>query len=119
MDDPNKGFSKALKAGVQIAMGSDIFGGNHGENAWELEVMVDSGMTPEQALVAATSSAARLLDVADWTGSLIVGKAADIILVDGNPLVDIGILRDQARITLVMRDGVIVKDATRTAEVAV
>src|SRR5262249_9521235 len=58
INDPNRGFLKALRAGVKVATGSDIFGGNHGHNAYELEVMVQSGMTPAQALVASTTSAA-------------------------------------------------------------
>ena len=112
MNDPNKGFSKALRAGVRVAMGSDIFGGNHGDNAFEIEVMVDSGMTPLQALVASTTSAADLLGIADQTGSLAVGKVADLIVVDGNPLDDVRVLRDLDRVTLVMRGGTVFKDLT-------
>jgi imidazolonepropionase-like amidohydrolase len=115
MDDPNKGFTKALRAGVKIAMGSDIFGANHGQNAFELEVMVQSGMSPTHALVAATSSAADLLGIAEQTGSLRVGKAADLILVQGDPLADVRVLRDLERIKLVMRDGVVHKDLLTTA----
>jgi imidazolonepropionase-like amidohydrolase len=112
IDDPNRGFLKALRAGVKVAMGSDIFGGNHGQNAFELEVMVDSGMTPAQALVASTTSAADLLGIGDQTGSLTVGKAADLILVDGDPLVDVRVLEDLARIKLVVLAGLVARDLT-------
>jgi imidazolonepropionase-like amidohydrolase len=110
IQDPNRGFSKALRAGVKIAMGSDIFGANHGENAFELEVMVDSGMTPIQAIVAATASAADLLGIADRVGTLQRGMAADALLVHGNPLTDIRVLQDLSQIQLVVRDGVVYKD---------
>jgi imidazolonepropionase-like amidohydrolase len=112
IDDPNKGFIKALRAGVKVAMGSDIFGSNHGDNAFEIEVMVHSGMTPVEALVASTSSAADLLGIADQTGSLTVGKTADLIVVDGDPLADVRVLRDPSRIHLVMRGGVVARDLT-------
>jgi imidazolonepropionase-like amidohydrolase len=119
INDPNKGFSKALRAGVKVAMGSDIFGANHGENAFEIVVMVESGMTPAQALVASTSSAADLLGIGDQTGSLSVGKAADLILVDGDPFADVRVLQDQARIKLVMHDGIVARDLTSATAVAV
>jgi imidazolonepropionase-like amidohydrolase len=112
IDDPNKGFLRALRAGVKIAMGSDIFGANHGDNAFELEVMVDSGMAPAGALLAATTSAADLLGIGHQTGSLTVGKLADVLLVDGDPLVDIRLLREPARIRMVVRGGTVARDLT-------
>ena len=110
IDDPNKGFLKALRAGVKVAMGSDIFGGNHGDNAYEIVVMVQSGMRPTEALVASTASAADLLGVGDQTGSLTVGKAADVILVEGDPLADVRVLQDPTRMKLVVRGGAVARD---------
>ncbi len=102
-----KSFQKALKAGVRIAMGTDAATpfNYHGNNAIELQLMVEAGMTPAQALQAATSSGAELLGLADKIGSVEPGKLADLILVDGDPLADIGVLQDKNRIKLVLKEG--------------
>lgn len=94
-------FQRALRTPVRIAFGSDTFE-LPGTNARELELMVRYGMTPLQALRAATATSAELLGVDSRTGTLEPGKAADIIAVDGNPLENIAALRDVA---LVMKDG--------------
>ncbi len=75
----------AQKAGVRIALGTDAAVYPHGRNAEELALIVEHGMTPKDALVAATKGAAELLGVADRTGTLEVGKFADLIAVDGDP----------------------------------
>jgi len=97
----------AHRAGIAIAMGTDA--GTpfnvHGENAQELERMVALGMTPMEALVAATSAAARLLGIADRVGTIEPGKLADLVLVQGNPLSRIALLRDRDRIVGVMQAG--------------
>jgi imidazolonepropionase-like amidohydrolase len=100
-------FKNALRTGIQIAMGTDA--GTpfnfHGDNAQELERMVALGMTPMEALVASTSAAARLVGVQETVGVLAKGFEADLVVVDGNPLRRIDLLRDRSRIVGVMRAG--------------
>ena len=113
--DPDLGFARAVRAGVRVAMGSDVFGANHGENAVELEAMVAHGMSASQAIVAATSAAADLLGIAEDTGTLAPGRAADLLVVDGDPLADIRVLCDRARLRVVMRGGVVHRDTLSDA----
>jgi imidazolonepropionase-like amidohydrolase len=94
----------AVKIGVPIAMGTDAAVGPHGKNAVEFWLLTKDGMSPGQALMAGTASGAELLGVADRTGTLQNGKAADIVAVPGNPLVDIEVTQHP---TLVMKQGVI------------
>jgi imidazolonepropionase-like amidohydrolase len=75
---------RAIAAGVKIAMGTDSGVGPHGNNLDELRLMVDCGMTPLQALHAATRSAAELCDVDDDLGTIEVGKRADLTLFAGD-----------------------------------
>src|SRR6185503_7823091 len=100
-------FKKALRDGIQIAMGTDA--GTpfnfHGENAQELERMVAFGMSPMQAILASTSAAARLIGIQDQVGTIEKGKLADLLLFEGNPLRRIDLLRDRSRIIGVMQSG--------------
>jgi imidazolonepropionase-like amidohydrolase len=73
--------------------------------------MVEGGMTPMQALVATTKSAAECSRIAHLTGTLEVGKRADVLGVDGDPLADIRVLQDKEKLPLIMRDGVTFKSA--------
>ncbi len=85
----------AIKIGVPIALGTDAGGGaaRHGRIAREVELMVDCGMAPKDALIAATSSAAKLLGEEKNRGTIQVGKIADMVLLDANPLEDVAALR--------------------------
>ncbi len=86
-------FRRAVEAGVRIAMGTDSGVTPHGRNLRELELMVEhGGMTPAQALVATTRSAAHLLGLDDDLGTLEPGKLADVVVVAGDPfeLADLG-----------------------------
>ena len=98
-------FRHAVEAGVNIAMGTDSGVGKHGENGRELQLMVENGMTTMQAIVASTQNAARLLHLDKYTGTLEVGKLADIIVVKGDILGDISKIVDQTNIQLVLKGG--------------
>ncbi|MDP8993703.1 MAG: amidohydrolase family protein [Pseudomonadota bacterium] len=93
---------RAVPAGVRIAFGTDAGVSMHGRNADEFVLMVQHGMTPMQAIVAATVNAADLLGLASEIGTIEPGKAADIVAVRGDPLADVGVLRNMA---FVMRAG--------------
>ena len=83
------GLNKAYKAGVKIALGTDSAVAPHSQAGKEVELMVTKGgMTPRDALIAATKGGADLLDLSNETGTLDPGKSADLIAVEGDPLVD-------------------------------
>ena len=105
MADHQASFRLAVESGVRIAMGTDTGVGPHGTNAEELERMVEGGMTPMQAIVATTRSAAECSRIAHLTGTLEVGKRADILGVDGDPLADITVLQNKDRLPIIIRDG--------------
>ncbi len=96
--------AQAVKVGVPIALGTDAGGGaaRHGRIARELELMVECGLSPVAALQAGTSAAAGLIGDRELRGTIQVGKAADLLLLDGNPLDDLGALR---RIAAVFQSG--------------
>ncbi|WP_417666069.1 amidohydrolase family protein [Pseudidiomarina sp.] len=98
-------FAAAYKAGVKIAFGTDAGVYDHGENYREFIYMVEAGMPPLVAIRSATAEASKLLGVTD-IGTLEVGKRADVVAVQGNPLDNIELLRD---INLVIKDGTIYK----------
>ncbi len=100
-------FSKAVKAGVKITFGTDAGVYPHGWNAKQFFYMVKFGLTPMQAIQAATVNAADLLSWSEKTGSISKGKYADIIAVENNPLDDITILE---HVKFVMKDGIIYKN---------
>jgi imidazolonepropionase-like amidohydrolase len=101
---------RAVAAGVTIAMGTDSGVGPHGRNLEELQLLVDCGMTPEQALHSATQSACELLDVADDRGTIAPGQRADLVVVDGDAR-EFATLRD--RIRAVYQDGALVAEPSK------
>ncbi|MDA0701857.1 MAG: amidohydrolase family protein [Proteobacteria bacterium] len=108
LERQRESFRKAHAAGVRIAMGTDAGTpyNRHGENARELETMVELGMTPMEAICASTGLAAELLGLADRIGAIETGREADLLLVDGDPLGDISVLCDRANIAQVYKAGV-------------
>ncbi len=111
--DHQQSFRRAVAAGVKVAMGTDSGVGPHGQNAEELAVMVQHGMTPMQAIIATTRNAATLMKLDHEIGTLEAGKRADLILVNGDPLADITVLQPHANIVLVMQGGELVKNQVR------
>ena len=99
-------FEKAVKAGVNMVFGSDAGVYPHGDNPKQFARMVKFGMTPIQAIQAATINPARLLKQEATLGSLDKGKLADIVAVPGNPLDDMSLME---KVGFVMKDGQIVK----------
>ncbi|HLE98933.1 MAG TPA: amidohydrolase family protein [Gaiellaceae bacterium] len=97
---------RALAAGVKVVAGTDAGGHGHPNNALELEHLVAAGMTPMQALRAATSQAAECLGLEQEIGTIEKGKWADLVLVDGDPLRDVRVLQDARRIRQVLKGGV-------------
>jgi imidazolonepropionase-like amidohydrolase len=97
-------FKTALDAGVTILSGSDVGTFAHGDNARELETMVDFGMSPVNALKAATSVAGQVLHMD--IGTVKSGMLADLIAIEGDPTKDISAIR---RVTFVMKGGTIYK----------
>jgi imidazolonepropionase-like amidohydrolase len=100
-------FSRALKAGVKIAFGTDAGAFEWDINpAREFPLMVKCGMSPAQAVRAATSVAAELMGMQEQVGTLEAERQADIVAVPGNPLADVGVLQ---KVSFVMKGGVVYK----------
>jgi imidazolonepropionase-like amidohydrolase len=105
---------RALAAGVKIAAGTDAGGHGHPNNALEIECLVRAGMTPLQALRAATEWAAECIGWERDLGTVTNGKLADLIVVDGDPLADVKVLQNLERIGLVLKGGVIAANRLAT-----
>jgi len=101
----------ARETGVRIAMGTDAGTpfNMHGENIGELKFLVEQGFSPIEAIQAGTRIAAEVLGMESDLGSIEEGKLADLVVVEGNPLDNIGLLRDPEAIKLVVQGGKIVK----------
>ena len=99
-------FRKAFRAGVRMAFGSDGAVYPHGDNGKQFRYMVEYGMTPLQAIQAATVNAAELIGWPETVGAIEVGRYADLIAVNGNPLDDVTVLED---VRFVMKGGVVYK----------
>ena len=100
-------FERAVKGGAKMAFGTDAGVYPHGDNAKQFFYMVKFGMTPAQAIRAATSNAADLIGRAKDVGTLEAGKFADVIAVTGDPLQNVRALEN---VGFVMKGGVVVKD---------
>ena len=100
-------FAMAYKRGVKIVLGTDAGVSPHGENGLEFVYMVEAGMKPMEAIVAATLTPAEMLGITDERGAIKEGLRADIVAVKGNPINDIELL---TKVPFVMREGVIYKN---------
>ena len=101
-------FERAWRAGVRIGLGTDYLSDPMtpmGDNAIELELYVKAGRSPMEAIVSATKVNSEVLGLADELGTLEVGKLADLIIVNGNPLQDISILRSKRNIVSIYKGG--------------
>jgi imidazolonepropionase-like amidohydrolase len=98
-------IERAFDLGVQVAMGTDASPYGHARNAREVRFLVEAGLTPMQALVASTATAAACIGLDADAGTLVAGKYADLVVVAGDPLTEIGLLEDRARFRLVMKGG--------------
>jgi imidazolonepropionase-like amidohydrolase len=97
---------RAHQAGVKIAFGTDTGVSAHGDNAYEFVLLTRAGLTPLEAIQAATTSAADHLQISAVAGALTPGHAADLIAVDGDPTKDVSLLQ---HVGFVMKDGVVYK----------
>ncbi|MBE7170383.1 MAG: amidohydrolase family protein [Williamsia sp.] len=105
-----KSFAEALRAGVTICMGGDVGVFAHGDNAREMEMMVDYGMQPLQVLQSATSVNAAAFHIDQQLGSVKGGLLADLVAVEGDPSKDISAVR---RVKFVMKNGIVYKREDR------
>jgi imidazolonepropionase-like amidohydrolase len=104
-------FQKMYRAGVHIAMGTDMgFEPDMGSNAAELEIYVNLGMKPMDAIMTATRNAAQAIKRGHDLGTIESGKLADIIAVDGDPVKNITCLQKKQNIQLVMKEGRVYAD---------
>jgi imidazolonepropionase-like amidohydrolase len=105
-------FRAAQKAGVKMIFGTDGGVYPNGDNAKQFVTMVTWGMSPIQAIQAATVTAAEALGRSDDVGAIAVGRYGDLIAVAGDPLADVGILQS---VSFVMKGGVVVKQSVQGA----
>lgn len=106
----SESITRAYKAGVTIAMGTDAGVMPHGTNLRELGLMCNIGLSPMESIVATTKVAAACLGWQDRLGTLAAGKLADVIITASDPLVNVRSLEDPNNIRVVIKDGVVLKD---------
>jgi imidazolonepropionase-like amidohydrolase len=112
MEAHRTSIARAWAAGVRLAMGTDSGVGRHGTNLEELALLTEVGLSPMEAIVAATRTAAECLGWADRVGTLEAGKWADVVVARGNPLDDIRSLANPANVVLVLQGGRTMKSLT-------
>ena len=110
MDIHKDSLHQALAAGVKVVAGTDAGGYVHGDNAREVQIMVEKGMSTMQAIQACTGWAAECVGLDKDIGTVTKGKYADLLVIDGDPLRDIEALRRPESIKLVMKGGVAAVD---------
>ncbi|GAF18968.1 LOW QUALITY PROTEIN: hypothetical protein JCM19046_3583 [Bacillus sp. JCM 19046] len=115
IDIHKESIKKAYEAGVKIAMGTDAGVFPHGINLRELGLMCEIGMSPMEAIVASTKTAAECMGWGEKVGTIEAGKWADLILLNSNPLEDIEVVENHENITFVMKDGQVFKDTLAKA----
>jgi imidazolonepropionase-like amidohydrolase len=106
-EEHRRTLEMAMAAGIPVAMGTDAGFYGHGRNAVELRLMVEEGLTPMQSLVASTKTAAQCLGLEVDIGTVEAGKCADIVVVDGDPLQDIGLLERPDALSMVIKGGTV------------
>jgi len=108
--DKHAQIRRAYEAGVKMAFGTDAAIAPHGSNGEEFALLVEAGVSPMDAIAMATVHAADHLGLAETVGTIVPGKAADIIAVAGDPLADVTVLED---VPFVMKDGIVHKERGR------
>ena len=108
VDAHRESIRRAHQAGVKIALGTDAGAFPHGSNLRELGLMVDVGMSPMEAIVAGTRTAAECLGWDERLGTLEEGKLADVVIARGDPLEDISVLERPEHLQLVLKGGEVV-----------
>ncbi|MGC9517337.1 MAG: amidohydrolase family protein [Methanomicrobiales archaeon] len=114
VDIHRQNIIKAYQMGVKIVMGTDCGIAPHGNNLQELGLLCDVGMSPMESIMAGTKNAAKCLGWEDQIGTLEQGKLADIVICKKDPLKDIDVLADHKNIIMVIKDGVVVKNISKS-----
>ena len=114
-EDHLKSFARARQAGVRIAMGTDIGGYGYGDTALELQLLVEAGLSPLEAIETSTRRSAECMRIDGEVGTIQAGKRADLLVIDGDPLADISMLRRRESLALVMQNGVAAAGRLRAA----
>jgi imidazolonepropionase-like amidohydrolase len=99
-------FARARAAGVRIAMGTDLGGYGYGDTALELELLVEAGLSPSEAIEVSTRRSSECMRLDREIGTLEASKQADLLVVNGDPLTDISMLRKRENLALVLKGGV-------------
>ena len=111
-------IGEAIRRGVKVAMGTDAGASGHDRNLRELTHLVRLGMSPLAAVRAGTQVAAELLGLGETLGTVTAGKIADLVVCDGDPIADIGLLAEPANLVLIAQGGRVVKGDPRDAAFA-
>lgn len=106
---------RAHQIGVKIGVGSDAAMPyvHHGQTAYEMELLVEAGLSSMDAIVSATRIGSEIANMTNHLGTIEAGKLADLVVLKGDPISDIRILQDVERIRMVIKDGIVVVDRNR------